>query len=334
MRTFEIRQTLRTAVVAVAALASAGGAAMAGNYDSVVVFGDSLSDNGNLCAAAPAFCPPAPPYSLGRFSNGPVMVERLATSLGLPLLPGFAVPGGTNFAFGGARADNSVAPDPFAIPTLLDQAIYYGSLTGGFADPNALYVVFGGGNDVQAALEHPADAAAILANTFSGLEQLVIGLASAGATHILLADIPDVGLTPYAAALAVTLGDPTIPATATADAAGINAGLFALYQAGRSFGFDISYLDTFGLEQAAVADPAAYGLTNVTDPCFDAVALTVCANPDQYLFWDDFHPTAAGHQLLADAALSAIPEPASLALLGLGFALIGFGRRRASYTIA
>ncbi len=331
MPAFTIGQTIRTAAIAITALASAGGTAMAGSYDSLVVFGDSLSDNGNLCAAAPAFCPPAPPYSLGRFSNGPVMAERLAASLGLPLLPGYAVPGGTNFAFGGARVDNSVAPDPFPIPTLLDQAGYYLTQTGSAADPNALYLVFGGGNDVQAALEHPADAAAILANTLSGIENLFIGLASLGATHILLADIPDIGLTPYAAGLALTLNDPTIPATATAEAAAINAQLYQLYLSVRSFGFDISFLDTFGLENAAVAHPAAYGFTNVTDPCFDAVALTVCANPDQYLFWDDFHPTAAGHQLLADAALAAIPEPAGLGLLGLGlgFALIGLSRRRA-----
>ena len=326
MRAFSLGQTIRTAAIAVTALTSAGGAAMAGSYDSLVVFGDSLSDNGNLCAGAPAFCPPSPPYSPGRFSNGPVMAERLAASLGLPLLPAFAVLGGTNFAIGGARVDNSVAPDPSFVPTLLDQAGYYLSQTGGAADPNALYLVFGGGNDVQAALEHPADAMAILANTLSGIENLVIGLAITGATHILLADIPDIGLTPYAAGLASKLGDPTIPATATADAAAINDQLYQLYLFARSFGFDLSFLDTFGLEDAAVANPAAYGFTNVTDPCFNGV--TVCANPDQYLFWDDLHPTAAGHQLLADAALAAIPEPAGLGLLGLGFALIGLSRRR------
>ena len=102
--------------------------------------------------------------------------------------------------------------------------------------------------------------------------------------------------------MASKLGDPTIPATATADAAAINDQLYQLYLFARSFGFDLSFLDTFGLEDAAVANPAAYGFTNVTDPCFNGV--TVCANPDQYLFWDDLHPTAAGHQLLADAALA------------------------------
>ena len=53
MRIFTLGQTIRTAVISTAMLASAGGAAMAGNYDSMVVFGDSLSDNGNLCAGAP-----------------------------------------------------------------------------------------------------------------------------------------------------------------------------------------------------------------------------------------------------------------------------------------
>lgn len=54
------------------------GAALFGN---IVAFGDSLTHNGNLYAATEATggIPPAPSYSNGRFSNGPVWVEYLAT---------------------------------------------------------------------------------------------------------------------------------------------------------------------------------------------------------------------------------------------------------------
>ena len=63
----------------------------------VVVFGDSLSDNGTgfyavTTAAAAAGVPGvfpvpfSPPYDSGRFSNGPVAVERLAQQLGAPLV--------------------------------------------------------------------------------------------------------------------------------------------------------------------------------------------------------------------------------------------------------
>ena len=43
--------------------------------------------------------------------------------------------------------------------------------------------------------------------------------------------------------------------------------------------------------------PNVLGLTNVTAPCFNGV--TVCADPDSYLYWDGVHPTAAGHRLIA-----------------------------------
>src|SRR5262245_39413973 len=56
-------------------------------FDHIVVLGDSLSDMGNA----------------GRFSNGPVWVERLAANLRIDLGPSRS--GGTNFAIGGARLD-------------------------------------------------------------------------------------------------------------------------------------------------------------------------------------------------------------------------------------
>ena len=47
---------------------------------NVVVFGDSLSDNGNLYELMRHQLPPSPPYFEGRFSNGPVWIEHLMAS--------------------------------------------------------------------------------------------------------------------------------------------------------------------------------------------------------------------------------------------------------------
>ena len=87
-----MRKLLSTLAICAALPASAD---TAGPFDQFFVFGDSLSDSGNLAAVAPEFVP-FPPYPDGQFTNG----DTWATQLGLAP----SVLGGTNFAFGGARA--------------------------------------------------------------------------------------------------------------------------------------------------------------------------------------------------------------------------------------
>ena len=58
-----------------------------------------------------------------------------------------------------------------------------------------------------------------------------------------------------------------------------------------------------------VANPASFGLSNVTERCYTGDDITfngsgdVCPTPSSYLFWDGIHPTATGHALLAQAML-------------------------------
>jgi phospholipase/lecithinase/hemolysin len=91
-------------------------------------------------------------------------------------------------------------------------------------------------------------------------------------------------------------------------------------------GLDIIEFDTFASFSSVMANPAAFGFSNVMDPCFDGV--TVCANPDQYFFWDSVHPTARAHQLLGGTFQQAVPEPGMLGLLGLAAAAALRRRRR------
>ncbi|MGZ9082256.1 MAG: SGNH/GDSL hydrolase family protein [Rhodoplanes sp.] len=94
--------------------ASTTGQAAAASYTNMFVFGDSLSDTGNVYDLTRGILP-APPYAGGRFSDGPVYAEYMAKGLGLPL--DNVLSGGTNYAFGGAETNSGV-------PTLLRQMGY------------------------------------------------------------------------------------------------------------------------------------------------------------------------------------------------------------------
>jgi outer membrane lipase/esterase len=133
------RQLLAGAALACAALAAGSAAAQTvanQTYSRVVVFGDSLTDNGNLFRLTGGREPASPPYFQGRFSNGPTFVELLGFNLG-----GFGTAtGSTSYAFGGARTDTSQSP-----PGLRTQLGAY-LAGGGQFGPNDLVIVYGGAN--------------------------------------------------------------------------------------------------------------------------------------------------------------------------------------------
>ena len=89
---------------------------------------------------------------------------------------------------------------------------------------------------------------------------------------------------------------------------------------------------TDDLFNSVVADPALYGLTNVTTACYSGFvapnpAGTECANPNQYLFWDQVHPTAAAQSILAGAILRVVPEPSTPMLLVATLFALAVSRR-------
>lgn len=306
------RGIVSAAIGLVFALAPSG--ALAGPVVSdVFVFGDSLSDTGNVFALTGGTTPPSPPYFQGRFSNGPVWVEGLASHLGHSVLPSFL--GGTDFAFGGARIASG-GP----VPTISAQKDMFLALPGS-ADPSALYVVWGGGNDLRDALKQvglnvitPLDAVLLMQTAASDLAGIISALAVDGARHFLVANLPNVGRTPEAQA-----NGPAAVALAASLSSAFNAALDTdLAGVAVDPALDLRRLNVFSLIEAVIASPAAFGFSNVTAPCFNGIV--VCPDPEQFLFWDDIHPTAHGHRLLASAAVNAVPEPATLVLLGSGLA--------------
>lgn len=276
--------------------------AAAASFSQLYVFGDSLSDTGNFFNATGL--PPSPPYFQGRSSNGPVWVEYLADDLGL------ALTGQTNYAFFGATtgSDNTAIPGVQGLPGLQQQISSF-KATNTQADPAALYIVWAGANDY---LGNDVTDPTVPVNNLS---TAVNSLVDYGAENIMVVNLPDLGTLP------ATNQDIQISSSLNTLTGLHNSGLSAsLNFLGQETGTNISVLDVNSLFNQAIANPAAFDFTNVTASCLSVG----CTNPNEYLFWDDLHPTTKAHEIIGDLAFStleseSVPEPsAALGILTLG----------------
>jgi len=296
-------------------------------YSSLFVFGDSLSDSGNAFILSGGW-PPSPPYA-GRLSNGPVAVEHLADSLGVPLLP--SAIGGQNYAVGGALTDtrNFSFETQFPFPPIPQSLQNTGIATQvqtfvsdppAFNPAESLFVLWGGANDFFLALERGTDPAATLVGAISNLATSLQTLIGAGAANILVPNLPNLGLTPFAReegpeaqqGLAVLTNQFNLALAQT------------LAQIRAATGANIIDFDVAALLEQVVANPAAFGFTNVTEACLDINNLEqLIAGCPGFLFFDQVHPSAAAHQLLGNLFFAEVtdsdplPEPSALSLLAV-----------------
>jgi outer membrane lipase/esterase len=268
-------------------------------YDAIYVFGDSYCDVGNIYVATKGLIPPTPYYN-GRFSNGPIWVEHVAGALGLSLRPSEL--GGTDYAFGGAWATAPVSTPEGDIPDVPAQVELYLSKHHGKADPKALYIIEGGGNDILGALPGTNSAAAkeLGSRIAASLSEAELLLRRAGAKHFLIPNLFNVGLVPAAQAHA-TFAD---EASAATDA------YLTEYLAAESLieGVRIQRVDVFALLNAIKKDTAHFGFADVVKACLDPATYAVCSDPDHTFFWDDEHPTEFGHSFFAVGTITALSE--------------------------
>jgi phospholipase/lecithinase/hemolysin len=285
------------------------------DYSTIVVFGDSLSDTGNvthLTYTQYGYAIPGPVvnYTLGQFTDGydtvPAAqkyfgnwIEQFAASL--PSHPEVkdSLDGGTNYAYGFATTGGGTSPlsfgpshlFPVQVKNIGQQITDYLS-THPKIDRHTLFILWGGSIDLLGATSQKDVVTAALQQVLN-IQRLI----DAGATQFLVANVPPLGLTPR------LNGSPVASATATAGSALFNSYLKTGISVLKDFYWfrhpKVYQLDTFRLLSQIVAAPSAYSLTNVTTPAQGQFSV----NPDTYLFWDDLHPTSRGNNLLAHTAV-------------------------------
>jgi phospholipase/lecithinase/hemolysin len=340
MRPRFLQQVMRQTALLAAGLGMAA-LAHAGPYSSLYVFGDSLSDAGNVLQITGGAAPVASIYTdgtnTGRFTNGLSYVDHLAKGLGLSAAP--SLQGGTNYAFGGARV-SYVNPGLPSTALSFNQQISAFTSSHASADAGGLYVLWIGANDMSDAIGaavrgNPAAVQSAIGNAMKGIGGAIAELSSRGATHFLIPNLPDLSLVPAIRGVGV----PQLSALAQNVSLSFNDALQRTLSHADFAPLDIRTFDVFQTQTDITANPTAYGLSNVTSACFtgevSGAALpggptpTVCSAPQSYMYFDYEHPTAALHAVLGQQALAvAVPEPAQVLLFTLGLATLGGVARR------
>ncbi len=266
----------------------------------VVVFGDSLSDTGNLYAYTKHKIPSSPPYDRGRFSNGPIWIDALAAEYSLLDTPLNVL----NYAFGGAVVSTSM--DESGLFTLRQEVDTYLLSHGDIASPDGLFVIWMGANNYLS-LAETLDTSAVTHGIAGSIQRLI----EHGATNFVVINLPDLGRSPAAKFLGIQDNLHQATEQHNADLQQVTLELQAKYPTAHVMYFDANTLLNDVFEHAA-----KYGFVNTVEACdgsairaqlSDNMIVLTAIMPDKiskslacegYLFFDPIHPTTQAHQLL------------------------------------
>lgn len=316
-----------------------GGAVLSASavaYDNMYVFGDSLSDSGNLTEIIGS------PVEV-KFTNispftgqATIATDVLAAGLGLTNNPSKWTLGlnvGTNYAVGGAAAvDTGESSEPsINVPTQVGAHLLS---RGGLADPEGLYVIVIGGNDVNAATqiratgvfttpgaERQAIRKASKARVDVAVESIktqLLTLAATGAQNFAVADVPDISKTPLAMGLVNDIYQQALAFGSKNDqrraleleghisnlATRFNRKLRkAINEVEEVTGIDIIEYSLQDFLDRTIEEGEDAGI-NTTTPCVPSVpALADCS---AFVFSDGFHPSSTVHTQAGQEFLNAV----------------------------
>jgi phospholipase/lecithinase/hemolysin len=292
------------------------------HIDQVVVFGDSLSDNGNLYEYMDHQLPMSPPYYAGRFTNGPVWVELMMDKV-------YPVNGQAHlldYAFGGAGIDineDSKTDDEEEGFSLNVQIKNYLNSHQDTASPNSLYVVWIGANNY---FNLPDNADESVNAVVDGIEKNIVNLIKHGVKHLMILNVPNLAKIPAAIEYEAVneLGHMSLEHNRL-----LNVKIEQLRKAYPDV--DIIDYDVTKVMDDIIDHPEHYGFTNATATCSDleygegvtenpmvskslflsAINQKASTQDDKcfgYLFFDLYHPTEHAHIIIADELYNLLKE--------------------------
>ena len=272
-----------------------------------MIFGDSLSDNGEGDGELFNRQYPLQPYYNYRFSNGPVWIELFpATDL-------------LDFAYGGSLV-NQTAPSfggPGSLMSQINDYLIANHFNISSVAEETLYVFSGGANDIYYALSNQT---LTTQGVNDGLTELATGLPllttqqiekliEAGAINILIMSVPNWSYEPYGIESFSTAQLQVL----TQFTSIVNQAIISNVSAIVPDGVTVDFFDIVGLVSTIRDNPDEFGFVDVTNPCLQnydifetgvgGAAPIVCSNPDQHFFWDAYHPTARGHAIIASEVM-------------------------------
>ncbi len=291
------------------------------DYTSIVVFGDSLSDTGNVAHLTQVkygvrIPGPIADYTDGRFTDGDdtlpaarkyfgVWIEQFAAMLPSKPIILNSLDGGTDYAYGNATNGSGTAPLTLGSSNELSVTINNigRQITDYLAtrpviNDRTLFVVWGGAINLLNATSSEDVVQAAIQQAIN-IQRLI----DAGATQFIVPNLPPLGLVPR------LNGSPTTSLPATAASVLYNQILAASLDILPAFNpekhLHLVQLDVFTLFNQVIASPSKFSLVNVTGSSQGVYTV----DPDTYLFWDDLHPTTRGHNILALTAAGLIAAP-------------------------
>lgn len=216
--------------------------------ERIVVFGDSLSDQGKLYKRFQHVVPSSPPYWRGRFSNGPIWADLLAEKYPL-----------ANESEGGASTVDyrHLSTDlKYKIANNLGNEVSQFLEKSTFKSTDLVIMWFGGNDYMSYNWNSPADIERVVLEHVIQIKRIQL----LGVKHFLVINLPDMGKAPFHKdEQSRQLGSDVTE----------YHNLHMQAQLDQTFDSDtVQIMDVFGTLRDAMNSPQSHGFQNTTDACF------------------------------------------------------------------